>query len=134
MILRYLWPAILWSVVVLILTLLPGEKLPDVPIFGIDKIVHFFIFGLLMILSAFGLYKISRQENSIQSPVLISLLYSVLFGIMIEVIQQYVPNRSFSVYDIIANVIGVGLGYLTFNIWRKRYGNSPSTKNQRPET
>jgi VanZ family protein len=120
MILRYLWPAIVWSVIVLILTLIPGEKLPDVPIFGIDKVVHFFIFGLLMILTAFGLYKISRQANSIQNPILISLLYSTLFGIMIEVIQPYVPNRSFSVYDIIANVIGVGLGYVAFNIWKRR--------------
>src|SRR5690349_11411756 len=125
MILRFLWPAIVWSIVVLVLTLLPGEKLPEVPVFGIDKIVHFFIFGLLMILTAFGLYKISRQAGSIENPILISFIYSTLFGIAIEVIQQYVPNRSFSVYDIIANVIGVGLGSAVFNFWKRRQEGKP---------
>src|SRR5687768_11190855 len=119
MVLRYLWPAILWSIVVLFLTLLPGEEFPEVQVVGIDKLVHFFIFGLVMVLSSFGLYKISAHTGAIQNPVLISFFYSITFGVAIEILQLFVPNRNFSLLDIIANVIGVALGYLLFNFWKK---------------
>lgn len=117
---KYLWPAITWSIIVLVLTLIPGEELPNVPVFGIDKIVHVGIFGLLMLLSAAGLYK-SSQLNSIRKPGLLALIYSVSFGVIIELIQPFVPGRSFSYFDILANTIGVALGYMTYVLLRRKY-------------
>jgi VanZ family protein len=113
---RYLWPAITWSIVILVLTLIPGKELPDVPIFGIDKFVHVFIFGLLMALTTYGLIKIS-----LRNPVLMSAVYTCAFGIMIELIQPYVPGRSFSYFDILANMMGVVAGYICVLFLRGRY-------------
>jgi VanZ family protein len=120
MMLRYLWPAMLWSVVVLVLTLIPGEVVPDVDIVNIDKVVHFFIFGVLMIATAYGLLKTAAVKGYPAKPVLIATLYSISFGIAIEFIQRFVPGRSFSVFDMIANTIGVGIGYLVVMFVRKR--------------
>ena len=117
---KYLWPAITWSIIVLVLTLIPGEELPNVPVFGIDKIVHVGIFGLLMLLSAAGLYK-SSQLISIRKPSFMALIYSVSFGVIIELIQPFVPGRSFSYFDILANTIGVALGYMTYVLLRRKY-------------
>jgi VanZ family protein len=117
---KYLWPAIGWSLIILVLTLTPGEKLPEVGIFQIDKFVHFFVFGLLMILSSYGLKKIFTTTHFRANPVLVGSLYSIGLGITVEILQLFVPNRSFSLADIVANTIGVGLGYLIFRFLSNR--------------
>jgi VanZ family protein len=120
MLFRYSWPALIWSVVVLVLTLIPGSAIPEVGIFQVDKLVHFFIFGVLMILSSYALYKKSEIQGRPLNPLLITAIYSVSFGITIEFIQKFVPGRSFSLADMVANSIGVGLGYIVFVFLRKR--------------
>jgi VanZ family protein len=117
---KYLWPAIVWSITAVALTLIPGEQIPNVPVFGIDKVVHICIFGLMMTLTAVGLYK-SSLYVSIRKPILIAVFYSLAFGITIEFIQPYIPGRSFSLFDILANVIGVGLGYGLYLFLRTKY-------------
>lgn len=120
MFIRYLWPAILWSVIILILTLIPGNAVPEVGIFQFDKLVHFFIFGMLMLLSSYGLKKVLDLKSKPVNYLMLTTLYSVSFGIMIEILQRFVPGRNFSYADIIANTIGVAIGYLAFIILKKR--------------
>lgn len=115
MYLRYTWPCITWSLIVLILTLIPGKAIPDVRVFQIDKLVHFFIFGMLMVLSSYGLKKLSVIRGRPAHPIFIAALYSLSFGLMIEVLQQFVPGRNFSMADVLANGIGVAIGYFIFS-------------------
>jgi VanZ family protein len=103
-----------------VLTLIPGEDLPDVDFFQIDKVVHFFIFGVLMILSSYALKKTADIKGAPTNPLLRAALFSIGFGITIEFLQLFVPGRSFSVLDMLANSIGVGLGYLIFMLLKKR--------------
>jgi VanZ family protein len=119
MLIRYSLPAVLWSLVILILTLLPGRNIPNVGFFQIDKIVHFFIFGVLMILSSYGLTKVVDTKGNPANPLLLTGLFSVGFGIVIEILQLFVPGRSFSAADMLANSIGVGLGFLIFMLLKK---------------
>jgi VanZ family protein len=118
--LRYCWPAILWSLIILIVTLIPGEAVPEVGIFGIDKVVHFALFGMVMLLSSIGLKKWNDITSSSTKPFLLTALYSIGLGILIEILQLFVPGRSFSFADMIANSVGVGLGYLAFLFIQKR--------------
>jgi VanZ family protein len=117
---KFWLPAILWSITILILTLIPGDTLPDVPIFGIDKLVHFFIFGVLMIVSSYGIVRTSNTKGTLSKLLVITSLYSISFGIMVEILQRFVPGRSFSIPDMVANSIGVGLGYLIFKFMVRR--------------
>lgn len=119
MILRFLWPAILWSIIVLVLTLIPGENLPEVGIFQIDKLVHIFIFGMMMVLTSFGLKKLAGISGRPDYPGRVSAIYTLSFGIGVEVLQIFVPGRNFSLADVVANCIGVGLGYFIFSVGAK---------------
>jgi VanZ family protein len=105
-----------WALFILIATLIPGKTIPSVPIFGIDKLVHFFIFGVLIFLWLYDSNKDSVNRLKKQH----SFMLSILYGISIEFIQYYIPGRSCSIYDIIANSIGVALGYYAFTIYKKK--------------
>lgn len=118
---KYLWPAILWSLVILFITLTPGDKLPEVGIFQVDKLVHFFVFGLLMFLSSYGLFRVFQERNFTTNAVTVAAVYSIGLGLLVEVLQLFVPNRSFSVADVIANTIGAGIGYLVFRYYKRKY-------------
>lgn len=118
---KYLWPAILWSLVILFITLTPGDKLPEVGIFQVDKLVHFFVFGLLMFLSSYGLFRVFQERNFTTNGVTVAAVYSIGLGLLVEVLQLFVPNRSFSVADVIANTIGAGIGYLVFRYYKRKY-------------
>jgi len=119
MVFRFLWPSVLWSIFIFVLSLLPGEELPAVDIFQIDKLVHFFFFSVLMILTSYGIYKTSYFPKDSRHPAVIGCAYSLTLGILIEIGQLYVPGRSFSYADMLANSIGAGIGYLFFVFLRK---------------
>jgi VanZ family protein len=109
-----------WSLVILIATLIPGKTIPKVGFFQIDKVVHFFIFGVLMFLSCYALKKTYEYTGRPFRYIRIALIYSLALGVIIELIQQYVPGRGPSVADVVANSIGVALGYGIFRLLQKR--------------
>src|SRR6478752_3314982 len=104
-----------WTLVILILTTIPGKAIPEVSIIGIDKLVHCFIFGLLTFLTAFDL----KNHGSNAKPLRTAVIYSISYGIFIELIQNFVPGRSCSIYDVIANSLGALIGYLCFKYYSK---------------
>jgi VanZ family protein len=117
---RYSWPALVWLLIVLVLTLIPGPAIPDVGFsFRIDKIVHFFLFGIQMVLTAYALEKHTLSRGAPAHPILVSVIFSIAAGVGIEFLQRFVPGRSFSVFDMVANTIGVGIGYYVFRYLKK---------------
>lgn len=51
-----------------------------------------------------------------------SLLFLWVFSIFVEVVQFYLPYRSFSLMDILANTCGLFVGALCILIWRRLVG------------
>ncbi len=109
-------PALVWALIILVLTLTPGNYIPQPPwdIFQFDKLVHCFIFFMQALLTLRGAY-FRQQLNNTRTYLFIFLLCT-LFGISIELIQDYVPGRSMSPADAIANTTGTLLG-----LWLGRY-------------
>jgi len=68
-----------------------------------DKIEHLIAFMVLFILLSFG-YKHLKLTKKIM------ILLSV--AILIEIVQYFIPNRSFSLLDIFADIVGIGMGYI----------------------
>lgn len=117
MLLKSYYPASAWAIIILVLTLIPGKAIPEVNIIGIDKVVHFIIFGIQMFLTLLP----QRHSGPISNRTMVlSVVGCISFGIMIELLQHFVPGRSTSIYDVIANTIGVALGYLLFLVFRKK--------------
>ncbi len=111
---------IVWTLIILLLTILPGGYFPKVPsfmdLFSPDKLVHFFIFGFLTILAimAFGRQYSFQFLRSYKT--LIALIYSISLGAITELLQGLMNwGRQASIYDFIANTIGCFIGILIYN-------------------
>lgn len=66
-----------------------------------DKYGHVLVFFVLSLL----IYKGSKLTTSIQ------IILLTVFGIMVEIIQSYIPYRSGSVDDVMADILGIALFY-----------------------
>ncbi|MDN5203583.1 VanZ family protein [Fulvivirgaceae bacterium BMA10] len=122
MFIKYNALTLIWVLLIAILTLTPGNSVPDVGFWyfpHMDKVVHLGIFAVLVFLMIRGLRKQSSfpgiQKRAIGASILISLIY----GVLIELIQIFVPFRSFEFEDVIANAVGCGTGYLVTNLVQK---------------
>ncbi len=89
---------ILSTAMILIGTLIPSGGSVSVG-FQFDKIVHLAMFFILG-----GSILISIKDNTRAHQ---ALLLASLFGMLIEVTQQFIPGRGMSLYDAIADTAGL---------------------------
>ena len=111
-------PAILWSVFVLFVSLVPGNELPkfQMEFLFVDKIAHAALFAGLSFFWVFGLKKAGYKTLLNLRMDLVLFGGILLFGIGIELLQHFViPQRHFDFFDIIANGVGIIIGFLFFN-------------------
>ena len=93
----------LYSVILLVLSLVNVSSFPKLNSSFDDKIKHFiayFIFGI-----CWGIYfKISNYSKFLVKV----FLFGLTFGLIIEVLQYSLTTyRSFDIYDVLANSLGV---------------------------
>ena len=83
--------------------------------FPIDKLVHTFLFLLAAALFVRGWSELRKHWYLIA----LSLL---LFGLLTEFIQRFVPGRNASLGDLVADIVGIALGVWFAMVYlRKRY-------------
>jgi len=70
-----------------------------------DKILHIFEFGFLCFLIIRALAA-SIKNFSTKQIYCHALIFSIIYGIMDEVHQSFVPGRTMTIPDIIADIIG----------------------------
>jgi hypothetical protein len=115
-ILRYKPVAIAWFIIMCVLFFLPGSDLPDagwLDAIHFDKWVHIGLFAVLIFLwkSSFNL--------DLNHYNWVLLLSAFLYGLSVEFIQKYwVPNRSFDLFDLLADMAGAVLGLM---VWLRVY-------------
>jgi VanZ family protein len=111
---------ILWSVIMGVLLFMPGSMLPHENTFAIpqfDKIVHIGIFGGFVFLWNLMLSSRVIPLKRLLSLFFVVFLVGIAYGIGSEFIQKYfIPGRDYDNVDIIADMIGAGLGYGIGNI------------------
>ena len=94
---------------------------PPLPLLGkvnnLDKVAHFSAFSCLSLLICVLYLKISTKEKV---PLLSApLLITTFFGIIEEIYQTYIPMRSSSIYDLLADVLGAIFAIFIVNIISK---------------
>lgn len=72
-----------------------------------DKANHFIAFFTLYITLSFGYPKLSLVKK-------VALLLA--FGIQIEIVQAFLPNREFSLLDVVADAVGIFLGFIILRV------------------
>lgn len=113
----YFLPAVFWTIIVLVLTLMPSSDMPDtflsrVPYF--DKFVHCGIFAGFVFLWALGFRKAGKKHQIIYLARLI--LIALVLGLAIEFAQKELVSlhRDFDWWDWLADSIGAFLGAAIF--------------------
>lgn len=109
------WLYLSWVFFIALLTLLPGSMIPDISwdFISIDKTVHIILFSVLVFLglfaSTYGKLKIFGTW-----PVIGGIVFALSYGYIIELIQSYVPQRSYDFADLTADCVGTIVGYGLF--------------------
>jgi VanZ family protein len=82
--------------------------------FHLDQVLHSIVYLLICIYFFIGDYFGSNlfRKNSVRNFLFVILILAV----MTETVQLFVPSRTFNFFDMLANVIGVGIGFGIMNI------------------
>jgi len=110
-----------WTLVIGILMCIPGSVLPSESKFSIpqfDKLIHMGLFGGFVFL--WDLYLSNRTTSTARllRQFFIVFILANTYGIGMEYVQKYwIPLRDFDLADIIADMIGAGIGYGLSNLW-----------------
>jgi len=112
--------AIFWLLIVTLLLSLPGTEFPKISWLNkiwIDKWVHFFMFGILVILWCNAFRGKQKKERFRKIFTRISVL-SLMYGVVMELVQHFfISFRSFDLMDIVADGVGCMAGFFLVNRW-----------------
>ncbi len=105
-------PTVLWVAVLFVLSELQGIPEPLEPLAGInDKVVHALLYAVLGGALAWG-----RHAGPFRPPHGVLLLAGFIYGALDEWHQSFVPGRTPSVGDWVADVVGVIVGYAALHL------------------
>lgn len=111
---RIFWKvsALAWGILLSYLLLIPFPDI-DTSSFDIpfkDKIVHILLFLIwtYLLLQFFG----NKKKLSV-------LLFVLFYGIGTEVAQSFIPDRSCELMDVMADALGIAVGYYLYQ-WNGR--------------
>lgn len=111
----YFWKPLLWLAIICYLLFIPANDLPTKFFFRIpqfDKIVHFALFFV------FCLFLLRPLKMLQLKYYLIAPLISILLGAILEFIQHILSvTRNSSIYDFVANALGVFAAVLFFYLF-----------------
>ena len=118
MLFRHFTFSILWALLILMLSLVPGSELPEMSFWELltfDKVMHIFMYGVF----AFKTMMAASKQNSIwwmrRWAGVFTIAVVSLFGVSIEIMQEtLLPDRYGDWVDVLANTIGVFSGLYIF--------------------
>lgn len=114
---KKLWTSLLWTGLIFILLSIHTGTMESVPMLGFrhwDKLVHLFIFAMLVWLWASFFHGKGKLGPS---GLWIITILGILYGAGMEFYQEYFTTREFEVMDIVSDGIGAVLGAVYF--WQK---------------
>ncbi len=118
MFLRYNSLGIIWTLVILFLCGIPGNRLPNLSFWEyltFDKVAHVGVFGLHTLLLVVG-FRRQHQFRGLNSRAKSwAFAVSAIYGIIIELLQLAIfEGRSAELFDVGANLVGCLFGILAF--------------------
>ena len=114
--------ATFWSILILIFCLINLSKISstqNISFPHVDKVAHFIFYTAASFLWLWAL--INKKENRQRYKILGIILALMLFGFVIEILQDVLPTkRAFEWWDVAANVTGVFAGTIVFLLYQYR--------------
>lgn len=118
MLVKFRWLSlILWitSLIFLVhLSIIPGDNIPS-PFPHLDKLYHF---GYYLWLSLLWVYSAGANWKTVPG-----IIFMFIIGVLLEFVQGGIPQRTFSILDIAANLSGLVAGpwVLSYFCYRKYF-------------
>ena len=104
-----------------------AEQLPLPQLPGIDKLAHFVAYAVLAATVLFGWGPERRRRRPAQTVVL-TALWSILYGISDELHQSLVPSRQPDLFDLFADAAGVVFTCALWMWWRQARTESDASR------
>ena len=101
---------IIWTIIILVLTTFPMTEYNGTEEKYYDKIAHAVFFGIFACLVYVNVIKKNKKIKTF----FLSLIITVVYSGLIEIIQYYVPGRSPSELDLLSGFLGSVLCLLIF--------------------
>ena len=95
---------ILYAVLILLVSSIPGNSIPRFVLFSWDKLLHLIEYSILGFLSVNSFDKKSKKQ------IIIISFFCLCFAMLDEVWQSFIPGRFSSALDVIADGIGIVIG------------------------
>lgn len=114
---RYQSPAIVWALVIFILSSLPDIPGPRLNVRFEDKLDHVIAYAILGFLVCRALWYQSRFPRWRQAYARAALVLGILYGISDEFHQAFIPGRFSDPWDVAADAVGILLGVLIFKFF-----------------
>jgi VanZ family protein len=118
---RNYYKSILWACVVAVLLFIPGNKLPHSKLLNFensDKLIHLFLFIVLEFLLILETWVKAYALKSRQ--IILLIIITLIFAASTELVQQYfIEERQGSIFDYLADFIGVVMAYGIYLLSRK---------------
>ena len=110
----YWLPVILYCLLIFIQSSYPvTDSLPSIP--HMDKLAHAGAYALLAYLF-FRVFQLTRIRKSAVLLVILSALFSSVYGIGDEIHQYFVPSRMADIADMAADIVGSFMGAIAAQI------------------
>jgi VanZ family protein len=110
---RYWFPFLFYTVLVFYISSLPNPPGTEAVVFSFDKILHVLEFAGF----AFLLLRLLKHKR-VRNPYVYAVVLTILYGVLDEFHQSFVPNRVLSGWDILSDSIGA-FSVLIFKKFRK---------------
>jgi VanZ family protein len=114
--------ALAWTCTIAFFCLIQASAIPsvDIPIQNLDKIVHIFFHFVFTSLWVLFFLKQFKETNYLKL-LIFSVLLSVLYGIIIEILQGVVTTtRNADIFDVLANIAGALMALSNFLYFKKK--------------
>ena len=111
-------PPVFWAAVILVFSVVPYSQDIPIEIGPFDKVGHFFGYAILAILMIRGIYY-NRSFSHVRS-FLFTLILGGGYGILMELVQRFIPGREAALDDIVANFAGIIFGIILGGLYYGR--------------
>lgn len=125
MMVKNYWSVFAWSIIILILTGIPGSALPKVgnlwDWIRPDKMAHFFLFAIFLYLLIKSRARHLQPKKLPIKNILLLFLVGIVFASLTEILQEKLfINRNGNLYDFVADAIGCLAGMAIYLIAAKK--------------
>ncbi len=109
-----------WAIIILVLSMVPGDEMPDLSfweLFTFEKAAHIGVFAVLVFQLAMGFYKQYSFRILRYHALQAATISAVIYGGLMEVLQAvFSVGRHGDILDFVANCLGVLVGSVAFHL------------------